>query len=315
MTLRRPRVSIGMPVYNGEEYLEAAITSILTQTFTDFELIISDNASTDRTQTICEEFAARDARVRYCRTAKNIGAMRNFNRVFELAGGEYFKWAAHDDLLEPDFLAQCVQVLDRDPGVVLCYSWAQVIDEQGEVIYPYPYNGQFLADSPQPSRRFANLIDFAHWCIQDFGLIRAHELRKTPLYGSYTASDRVLLARLGLAGRFYEIPAYLFHYRRHPHQSINMVDRGPSLLLYAVWNDPANANRILLPIWRLYGEYFKAVAAARLSLYQRVRSGLTLLRWPLRNQQARRMIKDLVIAGGLGFARYTARRSAARRVL
>lgn len=313
MKRNRPRISIGMPVHNGDNYLDAAIGSILAQTYTDFELIISDNASTDGTRAICERYAASDPRVRYSRTEKNIGAMRNFNRVFELSSGEYFKWAAHDDLLEPSFLHECVAVLDRDPTVVLCYTQTHVIDEHGRYERDYPYNGQFRADSPEAHERFNQLIDFSHWCIQDFGLIRAAALRKTRLYGSYTASDRVLLARLGLLGRFHEVEQPLFRFRRHPNQSIAMVDRGPSLLLYAIWNDPANANRILLPIWRLYAELFKAVRETPTTPCNTLWCYLALLAWPRRNRQAQRMIKDLVIAAALQHARYNARRASVRQ--
>ena len=127
-----PRVSIGLPVYNGEKFIREAIDSIFSQTFEDFELIISDNGSTDRTQQICQAYAAQDLRIRYYRNKKNIGAARNYNLVFELASGEYFKWAAHDDLCAPEYLERCVEILDRDPDVVLCYPKTSIIDEHGE---------------------------------------------------------------------------------------------------------------------------------------------------------------------------------------
>ena len=112
MLNNKPRVSIGMPVFNGENYLAEALDSLLTQTFSDFELIISDNASTDKTEEICRAYAVRDQRIRYFRNQENLGASRNYNRVFELSSGEYFKWAAHDDLCAPEFLGRCVDVLD-----------------------------------------------------------------------------------------------------------------------------------------------------------------------------------------------------------
>ena len=96
-----PRVSIGLPVYNGDNYLAETLDSILAQTFTDFELIISDNGSTDRTEAICRRYAAQDHRVRYVRNPSNLGAARNYKRAFELARGEYFKWNGHDDPLAP----------------------------------------------------------------------------------------------------------------------------------------------------------------------------------------------------------------------
>ena len=121
-------VTIGLPVYNGERYLRPAIESILAQSFPHFELVISDNASTDGTEAICRDDADRDERVRYYRNTANLGMSRNFNLTFERATGRYFKWAADDDLLEPQYLARCVQVLDRDPGVILCHSQVRIID-------------------------------------------------------------------------------------------------------------------------------------------------------------------------------------------
>ncbi len=115
------RLSIGLPVYNGERFLSAAIDSLLRQTFEDFELIISDNASTDATGAICRGYADQDRRIRYLPTKENIGSAPNFNRVIELASAPYFSWAAHDDVRAPQYLERCVEVLDRDPSVILAY--------------------------------------------------------------------------------------------------------------------------------------------------------------------------------------------------
>src|SRR4029077_16300744 len=124
-------VSIGLPVYNGERFLPAAVGSLLSQTYAHFELIISDNASTDGTEEICRRYASADARVWCSRCETNVGPRRNFNRLFELAQGEYFKWAAHDDAYGADFLLKCVEALERDSGAVLSYPRAVVIDAEG----------------------------------------------------------------------------------------------------------------------------------------------------------------------------------------
>jgi len=131
MAYVKPRVSIGVPVYNGESYLACALDSMLGQTYGDFELIISDNASTDRTPEICRQYAARDPRVRYLREEQNRGLAWNFNRVVEVSRGDYFKWAAYDDVCAPSFLARTVEVLDNDPHVILATSVAALIDAQG----------------------------------------------------------------------------------------------------------------------------------------------------------------------------------------
>ncbi|MCC6007831.1 MAG: glycosyltransferase [Rhodobacteraceae bacterium] len=117
-----PRVSIGMPVHNGARYLRGAVESFLAQSFTDFELIISDNASTDRTEAIAREFARNDPRIRYIRQARNIGAVANFAFVLHEARGEFFQWAAHDDLYAKKFLEATVSVMDEynEAGLVFC---------------------------------------------------------------------------------------------------------------------------------------------------------------------------------------------------
>src|SRR5437879_5289624 len=116
-----PRVTIGMPVYNGEARLATALDSLLAQDYRDFELIISDNASTDATGSICHDYARADGRIRYYRHPQNMGAAHNFQRVLQLARGQYFMWAAYDDLWDPDFLTRCLAVLETDPSAVLAY--------------------------------------------------------------------------------------------------------------------------------------------------------------------------------------------------
>jgi len=127
----KPSVSIGMPIYNAEKFLRQALDALLGQTFGDFELIISDNGSTDGSEAICREYASKDSRIKYYKNETNLGAAKNFNRVFELSRGEYFKWASHDDICDPEYLERCVELLDRNPAVVLCYPKANTIDEQG----------------------------------------------------------------------------------------------------------------------------------------------------------------------------------------
>ncbi|MER3486233.1 MAG: hypothetical protein C4345_09945 [Chloroflexota bacterium] len=153
-----PRVSIGLPVYNRQQYVGEAIESILAQTFADFELIISDNASTDATGVICQEYARKDARVRYYRNAINIGAAKNFNRVFHLSSGEYFKWMASDDICAPTFIERCVEALDGDTGAVLAYSRARCIDEHGAVVPRYVHFVQYTPLPPDAVGRFRRLV-------------------------------------------------------------------------------------------------------------------------------------------------------------
>lgn len=116
---RKPAVSIGMPVYNGAQYIREALDSLLAQTFSDFELIISDNASSDATKAICEEYARRDSRIRYVRQSENKGAAANFRFVLDRAKADLFMWAAYDDLWAPNYLMDATTLLsDRNMDFV-----------------------------------------------------------------------------------------------------------------------------------------------------------------------------------------------------
>lgn len=266
-----PRVSIGLPVYNGENYLEEAIESILQQTFEDIELIISDNASTDGTAQICRHYAGLDKRVRYHRLPKNLGAAANFNEVFKLASGEYFKWAAHDDRLAPGFVGMCVDVLDSNKDCVLAFSRVRVIGNSGEVIEDY--NPTVSADSVEVSLRFGNMIQL-HKCFEIFGLIRRDALQNTPLMGAYANGDGVLLARLSLFGRFIEVPKPLFFPRRHDAQSMAILSKAMSSREYsdyAEWFDPKLSGKLVLPYWRMLWEFFLSVGMAPLQLDEKLR--------------------------------------------
>lgn len=268
-----PRLSIGLPVYNGERYLRFALDSILNQTYRDFELLINDNASTDTTGMICQEYAARDSRVRYFRNVENVGAAANFNIVFERARGEYFKWAAADDVISPTFLEACMSVLERDPSVVLAYTRVDRIDSSGKIDGTYDY--PMRVDSPDAARRFHDLILVNHFCVAVFGIIRREVLAKTPLIGKYVGSDRVLLAELGLRGRMCEISEYLFHRRDHPQTSGRAFDIYKRL----AWFDPTKKRSLNLVYWRVGTEYLKSIFRVPLPLKQRLAALRTLARW------------------------------------
>ncbi len=253
MSGQDPVVSIGMPVYNAQNYIREALESILAQTFTGFELIISDNASTDATGRICRAYAQKDARIRYYRNQVNLGADPNYNKIFKLSKGKYFKWAAHDDVIAPDFLEKCVDVLDRDKSIVICCSNTGIIDENSALKRPFPVI--LRTDSRSAGIRFFELLIKPHASFSIFGLIRSDRLKKTPLFGGYASSDKVLLARLALMGRFHEIPEMLFLSRDHGDQSVKML---PDLRRYAVWFNEDNRGKILFPYWRIALEYMKS---------------------------------------------------------
>jgi glycosyltransferase involved in cell wall biosynthesis len=300
-----PLVSVGLFVYNGERFLKAALDSILNQTFTDFELIISDNASTDRTGEIAESYAKRDRRIRYYRSEKNMGAGWNARRVYELATGKYFKQAAVDDLIEPDFLRQCVEILESDLNCVVAHSRTKEVDENGTFIRNYIT--PMKTDSNDPVERFRGiLMTGGDMCYQIFGVMRMSALRQLPPQGSYVNADGVLLARMSLLGRFHEIPEYLFISTRHSKQSMatlpvrltqqrrfRLTNRYCTLPSPEWW-DPAKTRALTFPEFRRLLEYFLSIYRAPIGLGQKLRCYCSLLPWI--RWQFVGMVKDLLVA-------------------
>jgi glycosyltransferase involved in cell wall biosynthesis len=281
MSRRRPKVSIGMPVYNAEAYLQEALDSLVAQTMDDFEIVISDNASTDATEEMCRAHAHKDDRIRYFRNRENCGVIRNFNSVFRLSKGQYFKWAASDDVCGEEYLQRAVEILDRDPSVVLVWAKTVGIDELGERV-PLPsevsdLNSPHSVYSPDPVVRLRRLLRNMWWVDGPFyGVVRAEALAQTRwVHPPHPSGDQILLTELSLKGRFYEIPEELFFTRVHPTKTSR---RHNSLRERAiVLADERSANGPLgqLLAFRVYPQriamYAIIIAEARLTLRQRIR--------------------------------------------
>lgn len=225
-----PTLAIGLPVYNGERYLAETLNCFLGQTFQDFEIIVCDNASTDRTMEICRSYAERDPRIRYHRNEKNLGAIPNYNRVFELSQLPLFKWAADDDLYHPHYLETCIRILDENPDVILAHSKTRFVDDRGEPFPVNPATGQYvdprtgvaqtadspkIADSPVAIRRFWQVLSRARWGTHMFGVMRREMLQRTRLVPNFAGGDRAMLAELALLGRFRCANEVLFSKRFH----------------------------------------------------------------------------------------------------
>ena len=261
------QVSIGIPVFNGERYLEQSMRSICEQTYGDFELLIYDNASTDRTAEISRDYLARDKRIRYFRNETNIGAPANFNRVFQLCRGRYHKWSTADDLLDRTLLAKSVEVLEREPEVVLCYPKTALIDPRNELLSYYEDN-LHLQDH-FPSERFSRLLDTIGLCNAHLGLIRREVLSRTALIGPHMGSDVSLLAELSLRGRFFVIPEYLYFRRFHPESS--SWDRQDTQRQRNYY-DPDNRAHFGMHIWKNYLALLGAVRRAPIGRREKFRS-------------------------------------------
>jgi glycosyltransferase involved in cell wall biosynthesis len=243
-----PRVSIGLPVYNGEKFLAESLDALLGQSYEDFELIISDNASTDGTADICRTYASEDPRIRYFRQDRNIGSAPNHNFVIDQARGELFKHASHDDLYARKLIEDCVAALDEYPQVVLAHSWSAVIDESGTVteLVEYPVNTAALR---APERLRSMLFD--GWGDDEGGVVRLDVLRRTPLHASYHFADRTFTAELALHGPFYMVPDWLYFRREHSAQA----GKSASVRKRCANMDPRRASRLTNPTARLYAEY------------------------------------------------------------
>ncbi len=284
-----PRVSIGLPVYNGEQFVREAIDSILAQTYLDFELIISDNASTDKTPAICRLYAKNDSRIRFHRNKHNIGPARNFNALVRLSKGEYFQLLAHDDVLAPEFIAKSVQVLDQDSAVVLCFSRQMAIDEASRELGP----GRHILpmDASTPRTRFSAVLRNPIGSPIVFGLMRSDILRKTLLIGCYDVADLILIVELALRGKLHQIQEKLLFHREHPHRSVHDY---PTLHSHTVWFAPWKEGKIVFPAWRILGECIRGIWRSPLGLIEMASCLICLGVWAL--SRWRRGLTDFSIA-------------------
>lgn len=258
------KVGMGMPVYNGEQYIEDALKSALSQSFDDFSLHIADNASTDRTQEICQDFASQDSRIHYIRNSINLGAAKNYTVCFEPSNCEYFRWANADDLSEPSLVAKCLRVLEENPDAVLAYGKTRIIGSNGEFLEDYDDNLHLTMESP--SARFIQCLDAIGLSNVLYGLVRRDQLAKTALLGNYIASDINLIAELTLYGTFIEIPDTLFSRRMHPEAS--SWDRSDTETQREFW-DPSR-KKLFLQKWRRVRAYTSAVSRAELSTAEKL---------------------------------------------
>jgi glycosyltransferase involved in cell wall biosynthesis len=269
-----PKVTIGMPVYNGANYLAESLSSLLSQTYRNFELIICDNASTDATLEIAKRHAQLDPRIKIYTSDTNYGAAWNYNRCVELASGEYFRWHAHDDKVDSDALALCVDALNNHPDAVLAYPETMIIDSHCQVVGPY--NDQLLLSDDSACKRFSVVVDRLAECNAVFGLIRLNELNRTAQIASFTSSDCTLLAELALRGKFLVIHGSHFYRRDH---------RGSSMRAYAtkeeleLWFDTKRSNPVVMHYFRFAKAYAGAISRTPLCLGERLRCYRFWGRW------------------------------------
>jgi len=300
-----PRVSVGLPVFNGAVWLPETIESLLAQTYRDFELVISDNASTDETQSICERHAAQDGRIRYLRQDTNRGLCWNWNHVFEVSRGQYFKWAACDDLYGPTFLESTVRVLDEHPDVTWCHTLSRHIDANGnpipgektpEISHVNAVNGSTRCccrTSDCPSQRFKAVL-LGQNGLDCYGVIRSELVRQTRLLLPYFGAEKVLTGELALRGRYFEVPEVLFFARIHEEAAGNL-------------HSTAEQRRLMNPAdkkWRsdrlaLLSGYVGSVHRAPLTFAERVRCYFAIVRYLLQVSKWKAVFRKAITGAGL----------------
>jgi glycosyltransferase involved in cell wall biosynthesis len=197
----QPLVSIGIPVYNGENFIREALDSIVNQTYQNLEIIISDNASTDKTQEICESYQKQDDRIKYIRFLENKGAAFNFNTTFDSSTGKYFKWASHDDYLGTTYIERCVDYLESHPQTHLCQSRKNIVNNKNITIKRLDYPGLEI-NGEDGYERFKSFLKTFRYFQDDadvvFGVFRSNELAKTQKIANYHSSDFTLTAEIVL---------------------------------------------------------------------------------------------------------------------
>lgn len=267
--MSEPRVSIGIPVYNGAAYLDEAIRSARAQTLGDLEIVVSDNGSSDASADLAERHAADDPRIRVVRQPENRGAAWNYNELVRLARAPLFKWLPADDRMAPRHLERCVAALEARPDAVLAYPRTELIDATGRTVGAY--EDRLALGDREPWRRAARFVRNVNLCNAVLGVFRTDVLRCTRRIQSFAGADAVLLLETALRGAIVEVPEPLFQRRIHPGAS-HEANRSRAEL--ERWFDPRRARRFRLPVrYELLAGYLRAAREAPLPASARVLAG------------------------------------------
>jgi glycosyltransferase involved in cell wall biosynthesis len=296
-----PSITVGLPVRNGERFLEEAIDSVLAQTHDDWELLICDNASDDRTGDIGRHHAARDRRIRYLRQPRNIGAAPNFNTALAQAQGSFFKWLAADDAMEARYLEATLELLRTEPTAVLACSWYR---NRSEIL-----GRTFLVDTDHelamtdPCARVARLMRSLPGgpLLPIWGLMRTDVARQAGGIGSFIGADEVFVLSMALRGRFLQVPDHLLCVRDHwgAYHTYQSKNRGREGAAEAIWLDTAAQARVHLPYWGRIRRYVGAVHDVDLDRRTKLRIDRTVVAAVAR-QRWERLLSEPLFAVGLG---------------
>ena len=267
-----PKLSIGMPVYNGARYLAQSVESLLAQNWTDFELIISDNCSTDGTVEVAQDYARHDSRVRLIRQRENVGAAANFNAVFRLGSAPYFKWACADDCVRPSFIRKAIEELDAHPEAVACYGLVTLVDAEGKAIAEHSQHLDLRQADPgarfEIARTYVGLLHVLQ------GVMRRDALADTRLMRAFPGSDEVLVSELSLRGTIREIQEPYLLRRMHS----EAASAGTTTAARQEHLDPRRRRRVYMRRWSRSFVNLQTIAEAPLPIAARARLAGKVLR-------------------------------------
>jgi glycosyltransferase involved in cell wall biosynthesis len=302
-----PRITIGMPVFNGEKFIRATVDSLLAQSFSDFELIVSDNASTDGTEQICRDYAARDPRFIYVRNSRNLGPAANYNVSLDLARSELFKWCAADDVYGPDCLKRLIEALDANPDAVASYARTKIIDETGQYVRDYDY--ELKLSTARPWQRLAALIFVQHrhhGAHEIWSVVRLAKLREAGHKQALVRADSVLLVRLALLGKMLLLDEFHFFNRDHAKRSSRYLGKrevradsklsawlGVGPLPNGEWWDESLKGKILFPDWRVMQQYHLAISKTRMGLFDKISCYIVFAMYVVKHVP--KLVRDLLI--------------------
>ena len=295
----QPLVGIGVPVYNGGSMLVACLDAVVAQTYDNLDIVISDNASTDETRSICERYASRDSRIRFFPATENRGAAWNHRYVLERARGEYFKWCAADDTMAPEFVERCVAALEARPDVVLAFPLTIVIDETGQPVRRT--DARLPLTSPQARIRFDALL--SPWDVTHspfYGVMRRSGVDRVRPFGPFLAGDRSFLAELALAGPFFQVEEFLM-YRRHYSKHWKRSSKDEQALLNPTAQLDYHPREFVM-----LREHVSGAIRAEASVAARLGYLLTIGRWVFRNRAA-------FVREARDYIRYVLRRAMGRQ--
>ncbi len=250
----RPVATVGLPVFNGERYLEASLRSVMQQTLDDIEIVVADNASTDRSVEIVRDLAGGDPRIRLIQQPENLGAAANYNAVAEAARAPYFRWTAADDLMAPTLLERFIALREANPSATLAYPRTQLIDADGRPTEVY--DDRLDLRHASAWRRLCGFVRRINLCSAVFGVYRTPALQRTGMIRPFRGSDAVLLYEAALHGPVCEHPEPLFMRRVHAEASQEKNSTEEAL---QAWWDPKRRRDLtfLSPRQRLLFEYLR----------------------------------------------------------